>query len=260
MQILFRKSLGGKIISHIHGNNKSLNSKNIKSFAFKIAAKKINKIIWVSDTAYNDFYYKEKIKSKSCILYNVVDYKEIMEKAFIKNNSINHDLVFIGRLDYPKNPEKLIEIAKLLKEKKENISIGIVGEGTKREKIERIINECDLTKCIKMYGYQENPFPILKKSKILIMTSEWEGTPMVALEAQALGKPIVSTPVDGMKKIVLNNKNGYLSEDNTELVDKIIEFLNKKTYMELSKNSIEKFHSFNNLDQYKKILDTIYNE
>lgn len=44
---------------------------------------------------------------------------------------------------------------------------------------------------------------------MMIMTSLWEGTPMCALEALAMGIPIVSTPVDGLCDLIENGKNGF---------------------------------------------------
>ena len=56
---------------------------------------------------------------------------------------------------------------------------------------------------------------------------------MVALEAQALGKPIISTPVDGMKKIIKNDYNGYLSENNVDLYNEIITVIKNKSVDEI---------------------------
>ena len=47
-----------------------------------------------------------------------------------------------------------------------------------------------------------NPLRLLECSKVMIMTSKYEGLPMTVLEAMALGVPLVSTPVDGLKDII----------------------------------------------------------
>ena len=81
---------------------------------------------------------------------------------------------------------------------------------------------------------------------------------MVALEAQALGKPIISTPVDGMKKIIKNDYNGYLSENNVDLVNHVISYLDEKTYLNLSKNVKENFRKINNEKEYYKKISNLY--
>ena len=92
------------------------------------------------------------------------------------------------------------------------------------------------------------------------MTSIYEGTPMCALEAQALGKPIVATPVDGLKEIVINGCNGYLFDNNELLASKILFLLKTEKYKEFELNSIEKFDLNFNLENYIKNIDKIYTE
>lgn len=93
-----------------------------------------------------------------------------------------------------------------------------------------IVNESKLKDNIKFFGFLSNPYPVLKKSKILIMTSIYEGTPMCALEAQLLGKPIVATPVDGLLDIVDNGYNGYLSNDDNVFALKVLHILKDENY------------------------------
>ncbi|WP_051551167.1 glycosyltransferase [Kandleria vitulina] len=239
------------IISHIHGNNKIMNRRNLKTILFNLCSNNIDKFIWVSDSSLDGYYYKKNILNKSVVLYNVIDTKEVKNKSNAYKVEKKYDLIFLGRLAYPKNPERLIDIMKILKEKKNDITLAIVGDGSDRAKIEQLVRDFGLNDNITFYGYKQNPYPILKNSKILVMTSIYEGTPMCALEAQALGKYIIATPVDGLKKIVINDDNGFLSNDNEELANKIIEFLKKK---QLNVNNID-----SNLEKYLIAIDDIYN-
>lgn len=255
---LFSKKI--KIISHIHGNNRIMNNLNIKSALFNFCSKRINKFIWVSDSSLNDYYFNQNLKNKSIVLYNVIDSNEIILKSKQYTINENFDLIYLGRIGYPKNPEKLIEVIKLIKKQKNNIKVAIVGDGEEREKIEELINNYNLRKNIKMYGFQSNPYPILNSSKIMIMTSIYEGTPMSALEAQLFGKPIISTPVDGLKKIIINDYNGYLTDNTNEMAIKICEWLNNsKIYKKLSINSFNQFNSFMNIEKYMNIISKLYN-
>ena len=111
---------------------------------------------------------------------------------------------------------------------------------------------------VTFFGFLSNPYPILKKSKVLIMTSLYEGTPMCALEAQCFGKPIVATPVDGLLDIVENGYNGFLSNIDEELADNILLILNKKNYNYYSKNSISRFKEINSIENYLKTIKDIY--
>ena len=94
------------------------------------------------------------------------------------------------------------------------------------------------------------------------MTSIYEGTPMSVLEAQAMGIPVISTPVDGLKKIIRNDYNGFLSDKDKILVDKILEILSiNKKYEEMKRNSLYESRKRNDVESYigqiKKIYDNI---
>ena len=78
---------------------------------------------------------------------------------------------------------------------------------------------------------------------------------MVALEAMALGLPIVGTPTDGLKDVVVNGKTGWLAENNAELSKYMTDILNNSAlYDELSRNSKEKSLNDNNLGSYRALI------
>ena len=246
-----------KLVAHIHVNHNMMKSKNIFSFVVKLCLKKFDNIIWVSDSAYDSFSYKDNFKKNSTILYNVIDTNKINNK--IKNDNINDkfDLIFLGRLSIQKNPLRFIEIIKKLKEKKNSIKVAIVGDGDLKDDIVNKINEYNLSDNITMFGFLSNPYSVLNNSKILVMTSDWEGTPMVSLEAMSLGKPIISTPVDGMKKVIIDDYNGFISDNNDDFVKKILYCLDKK-YSDLSSNSLKRFKELNDINAYMNYIYDIY--
>ena len=247
------------IISHIHGNNRIMNTFNLKTLLFNFCSKRIGKFIWVSDSSLKGYYFRKKILSKSEVLYNVIDTKEIKNKAKLYDSEEKYDICFLGRLGYPKNVLRFINIINDVKENNKNVKVAIIGDGPDRDLVEEKIDEYKLNKNIKMYGYLSNPYPILKDSKILVMTSIYEGTPMCALEAQALDKPIVATKVDGLIDLIKNNYNGFLSDSDTELKNKILSLISdEKEYNRFVFYTKEKFVDFNNINNYIDHIKDIY--
>ena len=92
------------------------------------------------------------------------------------------------------------------------------------------------------------------------MTSIYEGTPMCALEAQALGRPIVSTPVDGLKKIIADGENGYLCNENSSFIKNILFILKNNNIENFKDKSLFKFQKINNIENYKNIIKKIYDD
>ena len=95
----------------------------------------------------------------------------------------------------------------------------------------------------------------------MLMTSRWEGTPMCALEAMALGVPIVSTPVDGLKELIEEGENGFLSNDDDLLADRIYSLImDNDLQKRFSAKEQEKFSVLNSLVDYKNTLKICYEE
>lgn len=248
-----------KIISHIHANHENMRKFNLKTFLYSLTIKKYSKIIWVSQSALDSFYYLDRVKNKSIVLYNVIDSRALFDKIEKDNNEYNFDLVYIGRLNYQKNPERLIKIIDKVREEKKNLKVAIIGDGNLKDNIQKLIKEKKLESVVKVFGFMNNPYKVLYSSKLMIMTSRYEGTPMCALEAMTFGKPIISTITDGLADIIENDKTGFLSNSDQELVGKIIEILDdEKKYISMSSNVKIKNEEINNIEKYCERMRKIY--
>ncbi len=69
----------------------------------------------------------------------------------------------------------------------------ILGEGPLRSDLERLIARLGLQERVILPGYHENPFMFMKKASLFVLSSAWEGSGNVLIEAMALGIPVVST-------------------------------------------------------------------
>ncbi len=137
--------------------------------------------------------------------------------------------------------------------------IAVIGtgelEGETHEEAKRLNLESNVT----FLGFQSNPYKILHDSKLMIMTSLWEGTPMCVLEAMSLGVPVVSTPTDGVKVVVENNVTGFLGETDKEIMDFCKAILtNPTTRADMSTASIERARELMDIDTYKKRILEAY--
>lgn len=248
-------------VCHIHNNAFDSRTFNIKSFLFYLAAKKAKHIFWVSKSSFDGYRFKNKIKLKSTVLYNVIDKNALINKSKLDPNQYDFDVIYLGRLTYQKNPLRMIEICQSLVKRRPSIKIAIVGSGELELETKKKAEDLGLAGNITFFGYLNNPLKILACSKAMLMTSLWEGTPMCALEAMAFGVPIFSTPVDGLQDLIVNDENGFLSESNEILVDKIEECLKNAAFFSfLSNNQQKRFEEWNDLDTYKSKIDKAYDD
>lgn len=253
-------SRGKKIIAHIHSNHRYMRKISIKSCIFHFyIEKRISSIIWVSDSALNEYIFNKKINKKidSVVLRNVVNPNELKDIARNDKDQYSFDLVFLGRMEDVKNPLRFIDIMSQIQKNKRDIKVAMIGDGSLMNEVKTKVNELGLEKNITIFGNLINPYKILLSSKILVITSRYEGTPMNALESIACGIPIVSTPVDGLLELL---DKRYLCSSDAEFISVIIDLLtSQKNIMGYRNRLIAVDSSINNVSKYKKILEQLYN-
>lgn len=246
------------LISHIHNNAFDSRKITVKSLAYLLAVHKAQHIFWVSQNAFDGYRFRNKCYSKSSVLYNVVDMDALKEKMHSDSTCYNYDVVYVGRLSYPKNPQRLLWIIKLLLRKKQDIRVAVVGNGELEEEIKALSKEYGLQDNVDFLGFKSNPLKILHDSKVMVMTSRWEGTPMCALEAMALGVPIVSTPTDGLQALVKHGETGFLSNDDDVLAEHIATLIqNEHLRKEMSQKTLEVAKYVNDKTSYKEKIRSV---
>lgn len=247
------------VISSLHVNQNNMRKVNLKSVLYLIASKKIKKIIVVSESCLTDYIFRKQIEKKTIYLRNII-YAPRIENLIQKDlNNYNFDFVYIGRISFQKNPQKVAEVASAVLKNRPTAVFGVIGDGDLKNEMESIFKEQSVGERVVFTGRIPYPYKALKQAKCMLMCSRFEGTPIAALEAMALGVPIVSTPVDGMRSIVIDGKTGHLFSENEQLaqvIERLIE--DKNWHDDMSMASIEQFNNLNNQKYYKDILRTLY--
>lgn len=181
--------------------------------------KKFDEIVFVSKQNLDIFkdYFKDNSVNKR-VIYNYLDYDLVLKKAEkeeapeIDKTSIS--FVQVSRLVEQKAVMRLLLVHnKLIKDGYKH-KIYIVGDGDLREEIQNKIDELKLNDSFILLGKKTNPYPYIKKGNYFMLTSYYEGYPMVLLEAKALNKFIMIT--DSASRETLIDYNNSLIVDNNE--------------------------------------------
>lgn len=213
-----------KKVSHIHQNPPWMKNYNLYSMFYFVSCFFYNKIYSVSDQIFKDTLISKYFHSKIKNAPNHINENEIKELARKELFTVKYDLMFIGRLSEEKDPLRFIKIVEEIVREKKHIRAVIVGDGNLRDLCLDYISNHNLNDNIDVLGYLPNPYPVMSSSKILVVTSKWEGFGLAAVEALVLGKPVIAPPVGGLINII-NDKNGKLCSSDNDYNKHIISIL-----------------------------------
>lgn len=247
------------LVCHIHNNAYNARGLSLKSILFLLAGAKAKKILWVSQSSFEGYLFHKFFAKKSSVLFNILDIKQLYEKKEQDDHSYSFDMIYVGRLTYQKDPQRLMRLCAKIKEHKSDLKVAVVGTGELEEETKQLCAELGLKDNVQFLGFQSNPIKMIADSKALVLTSRWEGTPMCALEALALGTPVVSTPSDGMMDLIENGVHGYLHEGDEQLAQSLLKILlDPEHQAELSRNAVEKSVRINDEEAYKQAILSCY--
>ena len=172
-------------------------------------------------------------------------------------------IVNIARLEKQKDHITLIKAFKNLKDKK-NFKLCIVGYGSEYNNLIYLIKKYKLKERIIIIKNIKNPNLILKKSKLFILSSIYEGLGNVLIEAGLNKVPIISSNCNhGPSEILQNGKYGELFDvgDDKKLTNKIQNFIynpkDLKRKSLLFYKDLKKFNTINIINKYKYIFEKI---
>ncbi|TCB81047.1 glycosyltransferase [Acinetobacter sp. ANC 4173] len=240
---------------------KRVGSKNIFSYLNEYRRSKIEKKV----------FYK-LFNNRNIIVVNegLVDfYKEfsnpyivefipngVSERRFlnIENEDIDkeYDMIFVGRFSSEKRPKIAIQafLDSNLKGK-----MAIVGDGILKEELVNFVKDKNAENKIIFLGWKKNPEYYIKKSKILILTSESEGFPLVISESIKLDVPVVSYNSSSGIEYQLSSgqlNQGLVEKNNYKLLVNTIEKIYMYPY-EITEKDKERLSMKNCFEQFKRI-------
>ena len=263
--VILCKLLGIKIIVRPNSSPEGWSQNIFKSFCFKYILGLADKIIVNSIDLKNKF--KSKFDLNSICIYNPLNKKEIIKKSKIKTNiniskkKIN--LINVGRLVDQKDQITLLKSLNKIKNKI-NFNLLIVGRGEKKKYLLNYIYKNNLSKFVKIINYKNNPYNLIKKSDIFLLSSKYEGLPNVLLEAQVLKTYIISSNCPtGPREILMNGKAGSLYKigDYISLSNLIIDFIkrrkNYKKKILLGYKNLFRFDYKKNLEKYLNEINSL---
>jgi glycosyltransferase involved in cell wall biosynthesis len=167
--------------------------------------------------------------SRLHLLRNVVDTNRFMPATTQRQGGPVH-LIAVGRLEQQKRMDRFLSVlARLRTLTTTPIRATIIGEGSLRTALEGQAAELGLLGgVVEFRGAVSDMAAVYRLADILVLTSDHEGTPNVALEAMASGLAVVATNVGGMPEVVCHQRTGFLAEaeDEASIASYVLELIN----------------------------------
>lgn len=214
-------------IEHISYDFHSLFYKQLRKKLYK----KIDKVITLTQ---NDALNYKSFHNEVTVVANPTP---LSLKTDISVDTIisSKNIISIGRLTYQKGFDLLIEAWSLVEAKHPNWTLSIYGEGEDGEKLEKMIIDNNLKNII-LKGVTDDVQNIYDNAAFYVMSSRFEGLPVVLIEAQSRGLPIVSFDCpSGPAEIIEDGVNGYLVKnlDIETLSNRIIYLIENESVREV---------------------------
>lgn len=179
------------------------------------------------------------------VIYNPVVDESIQEES---SEDIDHPwflpgappvILAVGRLIAQKDFRTLIEAFSLVR-KRRQARLMILGEGEQRAVLDQFIKQLGLCNDVQMPGFVANPFKYMKRAKVFVLSSIFEGLGNVLIEAMACGIPVISTNCpSGPSEILEDGRWGHLIDvgDVNGMAEAITAVLEQTKYPDVAKRA-----------------------
>ncbi len=261
------------IISFMHFNlssylnwNENINSKKYKDFKTRLISR--NQIIVINNDMKEEVIEKfPEVQDKLQVIYNPFDLDSILSIASVKVSDaieIEDYILTVCRLEEnQKDVTTLIKAFKLLVSGYDyKGKLVIVGDGSSKNDLIKLSIELNIDSKVIFLGAQLNPYCFMKKARVFVLSSKFEGFGNVIVEAMAVGVPVVATdcPV-GPNEILQNGECGLLFEigDCESLCLQMNSLLtNKDLANQLIENGKTRAKAFELITNVKKLERVLY--
>ncbi len=116
----------------------------------------------------------------------------------------------VGRLEEAKDYPDMLQAMVKIQHHQENPLLLVVGEGSLESTVKTLARSLNIDTSVRFLGFRLDIPDLLSASDAYVMSSAWEGMPLVLLEASSAGLPIVATDVGGNREVVLDEESGLL--------------------------------------------------
>jgi glycosyltransferase involved in cell wall biosynthesis len=199
-------------IAHDHCNDQLRYDRKLALFLDRFTNQLSQHVCAVSASTRDFLIEKEGLPAdRVSLIYNGVDIARF-EGLPDRRNAARPMILGIGRLHPQKDFSLFLETAQVLTRKYPTAEFVIAGTGPEEPMLRERAAELGLGDRLRFAGGVSDPRELYAQASMLLMTSRYEGTPMVVLEAMASGIPVVAPALDGIREVLRDGEDAELVE------------------------------------------------
>ncbi len=205
----------GSIVGKIT-NKKVIRTRHLQTPINSIISYNLStKVVSVSKQVENYLREKGVKKDKLTTIYTGIDTEKFKPRNGILKKELNLDnnTIIIGIVAVLRNAKRHKDLLEAISRIDEDIHLVIVGSGPQEENIKRIILEKNISEKVTMLGHREDVEKILPDFDIFVLPSNMEALGTSILEASSCGVPCIGSRVGGIPECIIDNKTGFLFEN-----------------------------------------------
>jgi glycosyltransferase involved in cell wall biosynthesis len=187
--------------------------------AYRLTNRLVDQMTIISQLAADRFIREDIVPSRLLrVVPNGVDsnlFREVSAEtrlALRRSLGIEREFVWlaVGRFEIAKDYPNMLRAFDLVRQRHPGSVLLLVGRGSLQSEAEQVAQSLGLGAQLKFLGVRDDVPEIMSASDGYVMSSAWEGMPMVLLEAAAAGLPIVATRAGGNEEVVCDEESGFL--------------------------------------------------
>lgn len=226
---------GVPVVCHIRGRFETM-SRRDRSFLWPV-----RKFVFVSRNTWDRFGHHVP-SSRGVVVYDGIEPASTGDAAanrarLCRELQIREDAAIVGmfaRVAPPKDYTTLAKAAVVVLKAIPHARFLIVGDYASNDvhrayyaDVKRVLDECGVSAAFVFTGYRHDVPELMSAIDVFVLSTHWEGLPLVILEAMAAGKSVVATNVDGVPEAVRDGETGLLfpREDHAALAGHVVRLL-----------------------------------
>lgn len=241
------RRLKGRLVYTVHGyhfRDKRQPLRFLAKLAEKEIARRVDHLCFVSN-ADRQIAVEEGIigtASNVSVIYNGINPSDFEYKG---DERKDYDLVFVGRMVRQKNPEFVVDVLHELRS--DGVTLLMIGGGELEDRVRRRADTLELSQLITFAGILDRSSAIaaLRRAKLYIFPSLWEGLPIGPMEAMLNGVPVVGSNIGGTREVIESGYDGILIDgfDPNQYAERIRTLLaDEPRRLALSQAARQKIH------------------